>query len=84
MLNDAETWRLIAVALLSIFATHWYETRRQAQEVRREAGKVTWPTWKETWLTTIMVFIMVIISMAFFFVVDWFLSVGVRWLIGIG
>ena len=23
------------------------------REVRREASKVTWPTWKETWLTTI-------------------------------
>jgi len=54
------------------------------QEVRREAGKVTWPTWKETWLTTIMVFIMVLISMVFFFFVDWILGMGVRWLIGIG
>ena len=29
------------------------------REVRREMSKVTWPTWKETYLTTIMVFIMV-------------------------
>ena len=33
------------------------------QEVRRETGKVTWPSWKETYLTTIMVFIMVGVSM---------------------
>ena len=36
------------------------------QEVRREASKVTWPTWKETYLTTIMVFIMVGVTMVFF------------------
>ena len=40
------------------------------QEVRREMSKVTWPTWKETWLTTMMVFIMVGLTMVFFFVVD--------------
>ena len=40
------------------------------QQVRREAKKVTWPTWKETWLTTMMVFIMVGFTMVFFFIVD--------------
>jgi len=39
-------------------------------EVRREASKVTWPSWKETYLTTMMVFIMVGITMVFFFGVD--------------
>jgi preprotein translocase subunit SecE len=53
-------------------------------EVRREASKVTWPTWKETWLTTIMVFIMVVLVMAFFAVVDYFLSIGVRLFLGLG
>jgi preprotein translocase subunit SecE len=46
------------------------------QQVRREAKKVTWPSWKETWLTTMMVFIMV------FFVVDTILAYGERLLIG--
>jgi preprotein translocase subunit SecE len=41
------------------------------QEVRRETAKVTWPTWKETWVTSVMVFIMVAITMVFFFFVDW-------------
>ena len=36
------------------------------QEVRREMSKVTWPSWKETWLTTMMVFIMVGLTMVFF------------------
>jgi preprotein translocase subunit SecE len=53
------------------------------QEVRREASKVTWPTWKETYLTTIMVFIMVVISMIFFAVVDWMLGIGLNLFLGI-
>jgi preprotein translocase subunit SecE len=53
-----------------------------AREVQRETSKVTWPTWKETWLTTVMVFIMVGLLMLFFFLVDWTLSFGERWLIG--
>ena len=52
------------------------------QEVRRETSKVTWPAWKETWLTTVMVFIMVGITMVFFFGVDWMLAMGERFLIG--
>jgi preprotein translocase subunit SecE len=52
------------------------------QEVRREMSKVTWPTWKETWLTTMMVFIMVGLTMVFFFVVDLVLQYGEYLLIG--
>ena len=52
------------------------------QEVRREMSKVTWPSWKETWLTTVMVFIMVALTMVFFFVVDSVLAYGERLLIG--
>jgi len=52
------------------------------REVQRETSKVTWPSWKETWLTTVMVFIMVGLMMMFFFVVDWVLAFGERWMIG--
>ena len=52
------------------------------QQVRREAKKVTWPSWKETWLTTMMVFIMVGFTMVFFFIVDTVLAYGERLLIG--
>jgi preprotein translocase subunit SecE len=52
------------------------------QEVRRETSKVTWPTWKETYLTTIVVFAMVGLTMVFFFAVDWLLAMGERFLIG--
>lgn len=54
-------------------------------EVRREGiDKVTWPSLKETWLTSLMVFIMVGVTMVFFFGVDWLLHQGQRLLIGAG
>ncbi|MBU1213161.1 MAG: preprotein translocase subunit SecE [Alphaproteobacteria bacterium] len=40
------------------------------QEVRQEAAKVTWPTWKEVWITTVMVLIMVTMAAIFFLVID--------------
>jgi preprotein translocase subunit SecE len=52
------------------------------RDVVRESSKVTWPSWKETWLTTVMVFIMVGLMMVFFFVVDLLLQLGERWLLG--
>jgi len=52
------------------------------QEVRREMTKVTWPSWKETWLTTLMVFIMVGLTMVFFALVDFILNYGEMLLIG--
>ena len=53
------------------------------QEVRREASKVTWPTWKETYLTTIMVLIMTVIAMIFFALVDYFLGIGLNLFLGV-
>jgi len=40
------------------------------QEVRSEAGKVTWPTRRETMITTVMVLIMVVLAAVFFVSVD--------------
>jgi preprotein translocase subunit SecE len=37
------------------------------QQVRREVAKVTWPTRKETIVSTVMVFIFVILTATFFF-----------------
>jgi preprotein translocase subunit SecE len=51
-------------------------------EVVREMKKVTWPSWKETWLTTMMVFIMVGLTMVFFAGVDGVLGYGEQLLIG--
>ncbi len=52
------------------------------REVQRETSKVTWPTWKETWLTTVMVLFMVCLLMFFFFFADYLLAMGEKWLIG--
>ena len=51
-------------------------------EVVRELKKVTWPSMRETGWTTAMVFIMVGITMVFFFVVDTALTFGEQYLIG--
>lgn len=51
------------------------------REVRAEARKITWTSRKETWITSVMVFIMVIITSLFFFVMDLILSGGVNWIL---
>ena len=51
-------------------------------EVVREMKKVTWPSWKETYLTTIMVFIMVGLTMMFFAGIDGLFYYGEMVLIG--
>jgi preprotein translocase subunit SecE len=52
------------------------------QEVRSEGAKVTWPTRRETAITTLMVFVMVALATAFFFVADQIMSFGVGFLLG--
>jgi preprotein translocase subunit SecE len=54
------------------------------KEVRLEARKVTWPTWKETWISTAMVFVMGLLAALFFFLVDQGLSYGIRLILGLG
>ncbi|MBR2536264.1 MAG: preprotein translocase subunit SecE [Hyphomicrobium sp.] len=54
------------------------------QEVRHEVAKVTWPTWKEVWITTLMVLIMVALASVFFLAVDQALSYVMRFVLGIG
>jgi len=54
------------------------------REVRQEAAKVTWPSRKETTVSTIMVFVMVVLASAFFFLIDQLLSIGVRLFLGFG
>ncbi len=54
------------------------------REVIGEVKKVTWPTRKETTVTTIMVFIMVVLAAIFFFLVDLVLSAGVKYILGLG
>jgi len=53
-------------------------------QVRDEGRKVTWPTRKETTVTTIMVFIMVVLASLFFTIVDQVLRFVVGLILGIG
>jgi preprotein translocase subunit SecE len=53
------------------------------QEVRQEAGKITWPTRQETMISTIMVLIMVVVASLFFLGVDGILSWLVQLLLSI-
>ena len=54
------------------------------QEVRTETAKVTWPTWKEVWITTLMVLIMVTLASLFFLLADQILGWLVSLLLAIG
>ena len=53
-------------------------------EVRQEVNKVTWPTWKEVWITTVMVLIMVALSSIFFLLADQILGFCVKFLLSLG
>ena len=53
------------------------------QEVRQEVSKVTWPTWKEVWITTLMVLFMVALAAAFFTSADLAIGWVVQHVLGI-
>ena len=54
------------------------------QEVRQEVSKVTWPTWKEVWITTVMVLIMVTLASIFFLLADQVLGKLINFLLSLG
>jgi preprotein translocase subunit SecE len=54
------------------------------EEVRQETSKVTWPTWKEVWITTVMVLIMVALTSTFFLLADVVISRVIKVVLGIG
>ena len=47
-------------------------------EVRAEARKITWTSRQEVWITSVMVFIMVLMTALFFMVVDTGLRVAMQ------
>lgn len=55
-----------------------------ARQVRQESSKVTWPTAREAGITSVMVFVMVVIMSVFFLGVDFLLNAGVQTLLGFG
>jgi preprotein translocase subunit SecE len=54
------------------------------REVIAEGRKVTWTTWKETWITSVMVGIMVVAAALFFFAVDGLFSFLTNWVLKFG
>jgi preprotein translocase subunit SecE len=54
------------------------------QQVRQEMAKVTWPSRKETMITTAMVLLMSVMAAIFFLLVDQILSIGVKYILGLG
>jgi preprotein translocase subunit SecE len=54
------------------------------QQVQQETRKVTWPSWKETRMTTLMVFVMVVIVSVFLSVADWAIGNVMRIILGSG
>ena len=53
-------------------------------QVRAEGRKIVWPSRKETWITSVMVFIMVVIAAIFFWVVDAGLTFVSQFILAIG
>lgn len=54
------------------------------RQVRAEMKKVTWPSRKETTVSTVAVFVMVVLASLFLFVADQLLSLIVRWILELG
>jgi preprotein translocase subunit SecE len=54
-----------------------------AQQVRQEFFKITWPSRKETTMTTMMVFVMVILASIFFLASDIVIGWAVDTVLGI-
>jgi preprotein translocase subunit SecE len=54
------------------------------QEVRQEVSKVTWPTWKEVWITTVMVLVMVALTAIFFLIADQIIARVIQLILGSG
>ncbi|MBY0420780.1 MAG: preprotein translocase subunit SecE [Parvularculaceae bacterium] len=53
------------------------------QQVLAEGRKVTWTSWRETRVSTIMVLIMIVLMAVFFLAVDWVLRTAVAWLLSV-
>ena len=54
------------------------------KQVRQEVAKVTWPSRRETTISTVMVFVMVMLSAVFFLVVDQIFATSVKFMFGLG
>ena len=58
--------------------------RQFADQVMQETRKVTWPSWKETRMTTLMVFVMVVVVSVFLSFADYLIGNAMRFILGSG
>ena len=54
------------------------------REVRAEARKISWTSRRETWITSVMVFIMILLTAFFFVVVDIGLRIAMQFILKLG
>ncbi len=54
------------------------------REVRAEARKISWTSRRETWITSVMVFIMILLTAFFFVVVDIGLRIMMQFILKLG
>ena len=54
------------------------------REVRAEARKISWTSRRETWITSVMVFIMILLTAFFFLVVDIGLRIAMQFILKLG
>jgi preprotein translocase subunit SecE len=52
------------------------------QQVRSEVSKVVWPGRREVVVTSVMVFVMAMLTALFFFFVDWLIRMGLQTILG--
>ena len=52
------------------------------QQVRAEVSKVVWPSRREVMITSVMVFVMAMLTAIFFFFVDWLIRLGLQGVLG--
>jgi preprotein translocase subunit SecE len=67
-----------AVAAAPVVAKKRVSPMQFLREVRAEGRKVTWTSWKETWITSVMVAIMVVLTALFFSGLDAVLGLLMR------
>jgi len=75
---------LIAGVVLLYWSAPGRELWDYVQASRVELRKMVWPTRQETWRTTLVVFLFVMALGVFFWVIDWVLAKGMRFVTGQG
>ena len=75
---------LVASFVLLYWAEPGRELWNYVQSSRVELRKMVWPTRQETWRTTFVVFVFVVVLGVFFWIVDWALAKGMRFVTGQG